>query len=191
MADKNKVSGINEGEVDRILALVKECGGLVGIATIDGRVCGGLINYRVGTNYFMPVIAHDPEYNDYRLGTICCYLTICECITRGGKEFHFLWGREEYKSRFLGIQRDLDTLNVYRSSTQLILNSDIALRSAYKAYVRQVKLWLLDPKNRGSLISRIAIKSVRYLRNFRRIGFDTLGREKENISGESLEKIKE
>lgn len=190
MADKNKVSGINEGDVEQILAFVRECGGLVGIATINGSVCGGLISYRVGANYFMPIIAHDPAYNDYRLGILCCYASICECIRRGGKEFHLIWGREEYKYRFLGIQRDLDNLNVFRSSTQFVLNIYIALYGTYKAYVRYVKLWLLDPKNRRNLISRIAIKSMHYLKNFRRTGLRKLTQAKINTSQESLRKEK-
>src|SRR5207245_3753907 len=132
--------------------------GLVGVATVDGRVCAGVICSRSAANYFMHVIAHDPTYDEYRLGKLCCYLTICECINRGGKEFHFLWGRYEYKYRLLGVQRDLDHLTVYRSRAQFLLNGNLVLKNAYKGYGRQAKRWLLDPKRADSLIGKIATK---------------------------------
>ena len=159
MAAKNKVSLHDEKETEQLIHLVRMYG-LVGIATIDDRVCAGVICSRFGANYFMHVIAHDPQYDDYRLGKLCCYRTICECIDRGGKEFHFLWGPSEYKFRLLGVQRDLDNLDVYRSRVQLVLNGDMVLKTAFKGYGRQAKRWLLDPKRTDSFIARIATKAV-------------------------------
>lgn len=166
MAVKNEMSAHSEEKTEQLIRLVRMYG-LVGVAMIDGRVCAGVICSRFGANYFMHIIAHDPAYDDYRLGKLCCYLNICECINRGGREFHFLWGRYEYKYRFLGVQRDLDHLAVYRSRAQFLLNGNMVLKNAFKGYGRQAKRWLLDPKRTDSFIGRIATKVIGSMQNLR------------------------
>ncbi|HEY8101330.1 MAG TPA: GNAT family N-acetyltransferase [Burkholderiaceae bacterium] len=152
MSGKNKTSGITSAEAERLHALVKECG-MVCTLMINGRVCAGTICYQIGDNYFMRVIAHDSAYNSYRLGLLCCYLTITECIIRGGKNYHFLWGREEYKYRFLGRHRDFDSLTIYRSRARFFANTGPILKTAVKAQVKKAKLWLLDPANKDKALS--------------------------------------
>lgn len=163
MSDKSKVSAIDERETARLIYLTRERG-LVGVATIDGRICAGAITFRVGQNYFLSVLAHDPAYNSHRLGNQCCYLTICECIRRSGKEFHFLWGQYDYKYLFLGVQRDLHHLALYRSRLHMLLNADLALRVAFMGYVRQAKIWL----HQDTHISRFASKVLNSVRSLRK-----------------------
>ena len=163
MAAKNKVSKYDEKRTEQLIHLVRMCG-LVGVATIDDSVCAGAICCCIGPNYILHVIAHDSQYDAYGLGTLCCYRTICECIGRGGREFHFLWGREEYKFRLRGVEQDFDHLAVYRSRAQLLLNGNMVLKAAFKGYSRQAKRWLLDPKRTNSFIVRLA-KAVNGLRN--------------------------
>ena len=169
-AEKKKVDFVDDKEVSRVLAMVRECGGMVGLATIDGNICAGQISYRTGKNDFGAIIAHDPRYNEYWLGVITCYLTICECITRGAKEFHFQWGRQEYKYRLLGVQRDLDNVNIYRSHLSLVTNGSVALSCFCRGQLRRAKLWVLDPKNRENVIARAATRSIRYLQSARQSG---------------------
>jgi hypothetical protein len=152
MSGKNKVSGINDAEAKRLHALVKESG-IVCTLMINDRVCAGTICYQFGDNYFMRVIAHDSAYSDYRLGLLCCYLTICECINRGGKNYHFLWGREEYKYRLLGQHRNFDSLTIYRSRTSFLANTGPILKQATKARISKAKLWLLDPANKDKALA--------------------------------------
>jgi CelD/BcsL family acetyltransferase involved in cellulose biosynthesis len=168
MAEKNKPSLIDAEETCRIISLVKKCG-LVGVATIDGRVCAGAISYRAGNNYFLSILAHDPAYDEYWLGILSCYLTVCECIARGGKEFHFLWGRYEYKFTLLAVQRDLDNLVVYRSHAQRLMNGDMVLKTALEAYRRQASLWLHDAARRDTALARWALSALHYLRSLRRV----------------------
>jgi hypothetical protein len=151
MKTKRKISGINTAESERLHALVRKCGLLCTI-TIDGRVCAGTICYQFGDNYFMRVIAHDSVYSDYRLGLLCCYLTIAECILRGGKNYHFLWGREEYKYRFLGQHRSFDSLTIYRSGFHYLANLFSIIKTASKARFTALKLWLLDPDNKDDAL---------------------------------------
>lgn len=163
MAGKRKTSYLDDEEIDRLLRLVR-AGGLVAAITIDGRTCAGTICSCVGGNYFSYVNAHDPAYDAYRLGTLCCYLTICECIARGGREFHLLWGRYEYKYLLAGRQRDLDHLDIYRSRAALWLHAGQVLRNALAAALRQMKFRALDMERKHASGWQRAIAGARRMR---------------------------
>jgi hypothetical protein len=141
MAGKKKASTIDTEKIDALIAHAHDCG-LVGVATMDGRVCAGAISFRSDRNYFLSVIAHDPRYDEYWLGILCCYMTICECIARSGREFHFLWGEYDYKYTLQGVRRDLDNLALYRSPVQMLWHADVALNMARGALARHMHLWL-------------------------------------------------
>ncbi len=145
MASKNKLSDIDQHETENILQLVRHSG-LVGVITIDGRVCAGAISCRTGNNYFLMVLAHEPAFDRYSLGFLCCYLTICACIARGGREFHFLWGRYDYKLTFLGQVRRLDHLLVYRSRLAQLGQLGLALAAWRHARLRRLTMYLQQAK---------------------------------------------
>jgi len=164
MADKNIVSVIDEEETRRIIRLVQRCG-LVGIMTIDGRIAAGALSYRAGSNYFLNVLAHAPRYDDYCIGFLCCYRTICECIARGGTEFHFLWGRYEYKFTLGAVRRDLANVTLYRSWVQVAQHADLAWQQARDGYARRAKLWV---KYGDTPLSRRARQLVQHVQNAKR-----------------------
>ncbi|TFW34374.1 GNAT family N-acetyltransferase [Massilia horti] len=145
IASKNQASTHTGEKTRQLFRLVKECG-VVLVARIDGRVCAGVICSEVGGNFFMHVVAHDPVYDDYRVGKVCCYLSICDAIARGAREYHFLWGRYEYKYRLLGQQRDFDRLVIYRSRLALLLNLGLFVNIAWRGYGRRAKWWLFDER---------------------------------------------
>jgi hypothetical protein len=167
MAGKSIVSRIDEEETQWIVRFARQCG-IVGVATIDGRVCGGAIGFRIGDNYFMHVIAHDPAYNDYSLGILCYYDTICEGIVRGGKHFHLLLGRYEYKYRLLGVTQEIAHVDVYRNYFQTLLHGRRIGATAISAWVRETKLWLLEAERRDDPKSRLATRFVRAARMVKR-----------------------
>lgn len=168
MACKGKVSGIDEEEERRLIQLAKLCG-FVGVATVNGQVVAGVVAYRFQDNYFSYVRAHDPGYNDYRLGIVGAYLLICECILRNGKELHFMWGREQHKLLLNGKMRDLDHLTVYRSSAQFLMNADMVLKNMLSGYYRQAKLRFLDSaKQDDDITARLANKLLKALRCMKR-----------------------
>ncbi|OWW21609.1 GNAT family N-acetyltransferase [Noviherbaspirillum denitrificans] len=172
MATKNKESEIDDAETGRLARLVRESG-LVSAMLLDGRVVAGTVCSRIGANYFMHTNAHDPAYDDARLGKLCCTMTILDCIARGGKEFHFMWGRFEYKYLLLGVQRDYDELTVYRSPARMLLHGASAVRIACSGYSREWKFRLLDLANKpeeGSLLLRGAARSLNFLRTLRQTG---------------------
>lgn len=170
MARKNKISSIDESEMKRIIDLVKRHG-VVGVVTINGRICAGAITFHIGENYVSRVNAHDPEYDDYRLGILCCYLTICECIRRGGREFHFMHGKYDYKTSLLGIYQKFDAIAVYRSRIHYLLNVRTAIRIELDAAILGVKRWLLDKAGRNDGVAARTIGSyVNRLRKLIRLG---------------------
>lgn len=144
----------------QLIRLVKECG-VVLVATIEGRVVAGVICTMVGGNAFMHVVAHDPAYDDYRIGKVCCYLSICDAIKRGAANYHFLWGRYEYKYRLLGKQRDYDRLVIYRSRLAVLLGLKTYLRTAWRGYGRRAKWWLLDERQKDNKWAQLVLAAWR------------------------------
>jgi hypothetical protein len=170
MAGRFKSSYIDSAETARILELLRHRG-FVCALRVDGRLCAGTINYRFGDNFFLQVVAHDPAFDAYGLGTLCCYLTITRCIEHGGKEYHFLWGQYEYKYRLLGVQRNLDQLTIYRSPACVLLNGALALRNAWSGYKYEVRTWLLDKarrKDQSSVMTSLAFHGINKLRSIKR-----------------------
>lgn len=167
---KNQLSYIDQQETERIIKLVRLCG-LIKVIRLNGEICAGTINFRFGENYFLKVIAHDPAYDAYGFGNLCCYLSICECIARKGKEYHFLWGKYEYKYRFMGVQKNLSTLVIYRSSAALVMNSG----SVFKFYCRRCKHSMLDwaqskarTNDSSRVLDRMAFQCLNNLKKLKR-----------------------
>jgi hypothetical protein len=158
MEGKGKVAGIDDDELQRIIALAKECG-LLNVIRVDGRIIAGTINFQAGENYFLEVIAHDPAYNDFRVGTLCCYLTICECIRRGGREYHFLWGPHEYKYRLLGVERRLCHITIYRSRRALLGHPVVALKDLKNKWRRQAQQQLRSLRESNNPVAGV-LKSL-------------------------------
>ena len=166
MAGKKKKFSLDEEMTEGLVKLSKACG-FVNVVKVDGRLCAGSISYRFGSSYFAFVNAHDPEFDDYWLGTLCYYFTICASIARGGKRLHMGWGRYDYKSRLLGIQQDFDRLVIYRSRAHMVLNCDSVASTAVKGHVRRLKLWLQDPERENSFLSRAAVNAMYVFRKVR------------------------
>jgi hypothetical protein len=141
MANKKSAFTLPNGQIEKTIKLAKACG-LVSVLLIDGKICAGSICYQVGKHYFMEVSTHDPTYNDYRLGTLCCYLTIRSCIERAGKQCHLLWGRSSYKFNFLGVLHHLDKVTIYRSRFHTILYGHIYLSTTAGKIFRHMKTWM-------------------------------------------------
>jgi hypothetical protein len=163
MRDKGKVSYLDEAETQRLLRIARDRGAIATIR-IDGRICAGAIYALYGSSYFSYVNAHDPQFDSYRLGTVSCYLTICDCIHRGGKEFHFLWGRYAYKYMLQGEHRDLSRVLVYRSRSALVRHAAIAARSAVNAASHRAKYWILEPERQNHPVVRAVVNAVKKIR---------------------------
>ncbi|HJV50550.1 MAG TPA: GNAT family N-acetyltransferase [Noviherbaspirillum sp.] len=168
MKSKNIVPRFDEAEIRWIVAFAKECG-IVGVARIDGKVCAGAIGFRIGDNYFMHVIAHHPQYNDYSLGILCYYHTICEGIARGARSFHLLQGRYGYKYRLLAERRDIVHLDVYRSRLAMLASLAHVVRKEARGRIWLAKQWLLhDLEHKEGAGYRMLARAVNFLRRTKR-----------------------
>lgn len=167
MASKNKVSAYTRDEIERQLGLVRHCG-LVGIARIDGRICAGALSFRSGDNYALSVLAHDEVYNDYSLGVLCAHQIICDCIERGATEFHFLWGRYDYKFLLKGKERALENLSIYRSSLRILPHAGIFLRNSLDGWQHRIAERLRNIGKQKSAPVRIGLRLLANLRAAKR-----------------------
>ena len=163
MAGKKKVSAIDHAEAERISRLVKS-NGFLSLIKIDGQIGAGAICYWTGQNVSSHVNAHDPDYDDFRLGTLVCFLTICECIKRGANQFHFLWGKNEYKYALGGIHQDLDRVYVYRSPANLLFDSKNIIQENARDIAQRSKYWLLEEMKKDTQLARYLQKSVKMVR---------------------------
>jgi CelD/BcsL family acetyltransferase involved in cellulose biosynthesis len=114
MRNKKMVSAIDAALEDKIIRFSRSYG-IVGTVRLNGRVAAGTICYGVGGHCYADVIAHDPAYNKYSIGQVCIYLMIQSLIERGMHAFHLAEGRNDYKYRLLGENRDLYFLSIFRS----------------------------------------------------------------------------
>ncbi len=120
---KGKVFGIDPAFARGLWRLARECG-FVMVASIDNKVCAGLICFRHGSYCFAHVVAHDRKYDAFWLGTLCYYLTICETIRHGDTVFNMGQLEYDYKTRLLAHKRNLDRIEVYRSYRHCLLRFD-------------------------------------------------------------------
>lgn len=176
---KAQHSHLGEQEFLNILELARRRG-MMTVAMIDGAVCGGLICWRVDRQYFMRIIAHDPRYDDYKIGSICCYLSMRECIARGGAEFHFLFGRMPYKYRFLGTGRIFDRIVIYRSHLAMLRHWRLAGQTMLNGWNQATRLWLQDAEHKNDWAARSTMAAIRTWRRVKQF------RKKTNLTAQTI-----
>ena len=149
-------------DVERIIALARMCG-FVNVLTIDGRLCAGSVNYRIGTTYVGGITGYDPEYEKYGLGRVCVHESIRESIARGGKKYYLGGGAFEFKQRLLGVPLCMDELHIYRSRIKMLLNLGRAARVVMLGRVRYLKKML--HQNNQKAWAKFVFKSFHFFRN--------------------------
>jgi hypothetical protein len=141
MTARGKSAAIDATETQHLLTMAAECG-LFGVAKINGRICAGAFSCRIGDSYVMLLSASDPAMSVYRLGLLTCLWSVSDCIQRGGRQCHMLWGRYQYKHQLLAEPKNLYRLIVYPSFRQMGTQPLTVLRMFfYGRYVRSVQ-WL-------------------------------------------------
>lgn len=148
-------------DVGRITRLARACG-FVNIFSIDGRICAGSINYRVGASYFGEVTGYDRHYEKFGLGKLCVHQTICS-IARGGKKFYLGGGVFDFKQRMLGEVLAMDELHIYRSRFKQWVHADVAARALAVARVRRLKKTLHLKKQEKW--AKLVFKSAYFIQN--------------------------
>jgi hypothetical protein len=141
LRQKGVPGALGEPEACRLIAMVRECGE-VGLVTIGGRVCAGTIVFRVGDDVVTQLVAHDPAYDEYRLGTLACYFTICHFIDAGVRHFYFRSGRSFGTPALQGARRLLYHTMLYRSLWDGVLDGANALRILCSGWTRELECWM-------------------------------------------------
>lgn len=139
---KGRSFAIDEEEAQHIVRLVRQSGAIL-VATIDAQLCGGTIMYRFGKNWISKVNAHDPAFDDYRLGMLCCYLSIGKAIESGAQHFHLGNSWYEYKTALLGEFQPFDHIALYRSPGALVRHAGTAFKTACEGYTLKANRWVL------------------------------------------------
>lgn len=136
MAAKQKEAYIGEEDVEGIMRLVRTHGYFVAV-TVEGKLCAGSIWYSVGRRSFMHVTAHDPRFDEFRLGNLIQLKSILHCIARGGRECWLMGGFRPHKAKFGAQPRHLDSIVIYRSRGQFLRDwRRVAKATAWKIVLR-------------------------------------------------------
>lgn len=119
MENKGKSYAMSDAEESQLSTQMQQVGMLFALR-LEGEICAGLLCSVTGTDIYMHVVAHDPAYDDLRLGLVCCALAIQHSIELRFVRFHFLWGHYDYKRRLGGSARPLYRVLVAREPLQLL-----------------------------------------------------------------------
>jgi hypothetical protein len=163
-------SGIKPEEASWLTELAKTNGLLV-LALLDGKVCGGSLSFRLGDHYFALLNGYDARFAKYSLGMLCCYLAMTEKIQRGAREAHLLWGRNQYKFKLLGVARDVANLDVYRSRLLYCRYFKRVGRNALDNLVQRQKWKLLENEQRRGFLPALLSQIVKIMRRIKRSNF--------------------
>lgn len=143
MTARGKSAHIDPAETERLLTMAAECG-LFGIGVIQGRVCAGALSCRIGDTYVMLLSASDPAMSTYRLGMLTCLWSIADCIERGARECHLLWGRYAYKHQLQAVPRALHRMTVYPSVKDMLLQPVTVLMMLLRSQYVRGEYWLRE-----------------------------------------------
>lgn len=163
MEQKGICSYHNEDSTMELFALAKKYG-LIGLALIDGKICGGIIQLRIGSHWFSHTISHDPTYDTYRLGQLCNLYGLVATIEHGGGVFHFGWGRSEHKYRMGAKQTNLFKLDIYRSVLSMARDAQGVTIRVLASGRRKFKFWVAAHENGGNVHIAQAIKRLKEIK---------------------------
>ena len=104
------------------LQLLLNARGLTGLASIDGRLCGGTLACRIADDVYSLVNAHDPAHDKLGLGNLCRHLMIVDAIRAGAKRFHLLGGNYASKRACLAQRITLQHVVLHRDHWQRLLD---------------------------------------------------------------------
>jgi hypothetical protein len=104
-----------DGEQEQKLIKYATTRGLLGLLFLDNQLAAGSILSLSGKQAFLDFLTHDPKYDRFNLGNVCLFFTIKYCIGINKENLHLLWGTVEYKRRFLGKDKKMVDLTIFRN----------------------------------------------------------------------------
>jgi hypothetical protein len=136
--NKNQVPSHTAESIDWLRRIIQKFGVVI-LAKQHDRICGGVLCTNVNGKFFMHVVAHDSDFDSLRMGKVCCYLSICDAIRRGGSEYHMLSGEYDYKYKFLGKKFEFERISFYRSKTAVLSTLPFFMKMELKGRGRILK----------------------------------------------------
>ncbi len=121
LAQKARRSAL-DASAARQLQLLLRARGIVGLAHIDGRLCGGTLACRIADDVYSLVNAHDPACDRAGLGNLCRHLMILAAIRAGARRFHLLGGNYASKRPCLARRLTLQHVVLHRSRRERMLD---------------------------------------------------------------------
>lgn len=169
MASKQRTSALNTEACDKLISLISKRG-MVGMASVNGRLCGGTLACRIGDDLYSLVNAHEPAYDTFSLGSVCRHLMITESIKMQAQRFHLLGGQFETKKMVLGKRQQLEHLALYRSRAQQILHAGEIAQLVWRSATYQAQTWLEQQASvrDKTLLSKTAAFAFTALRSVKR-----------------------
>lgn len=175
MASKQRASALNTETSDKLISLISKRG-MVGMASINGRLCGGTLACRIGDDLYSLVNSHEPAYDAFSLGSVCRHLMITDAIKMQAQRFHLLGGQFATKKTVLGKRQQLDHLALYRSRMQQILHTGEIAQLAWRSAMYQSQTWLEHQASLRdkTLLSKTAALAFTFMRSVKRQLLDLL-----------------
>ncbi len=116
----------NAGLSERTADLLRRCG-QIRVTTIAGEEAAIHFCFRVGSTAYALEGAHDPAYDDHRLGFLTMYETVCAAIESGAVRFNALEGTAGPKALLGARPVRFTRLSVFRSRVSRLRSLDEAL----------------------------------------------------------------
>ncbi len=127
LSRKSRQSSLGASSANKLQMLMR-ARGLLGLAYIDGRLCGGTLACRIADDVYSLVNAHDPAYDRLGLGNLCRHLMILDAIRKGARRFHLLGGNYASKRACLARRITLQHVVIHRDRWQRLLDWRTQLR---------------------------------------------------------------
>lgn len=159
MYSKGIIPGINKTYRNRIIKYAQNYGVLCYIE-VEGEIIAGCIASMIHKDVFSQIVGHKTCFNNYCVGKLCLWNLIKYAIEKEAFTFHFLWGKGEYKSRFL-------------AQPQMVYSYFVCKSFSFNCFIAFIKAAIIRDlfKFKDSEVS-IPIKNV--IRFFRKIRLRTL-----------------
>jgi hypothetical protein len=169
MVVKRKKAYVGEEHLESLMRLIRTHG-YVGVATIDGKLCGGSVWYWVGRRNFLHLIAHDPKFDQYKLGNQTLLMAIRYWIGRGGRECWLMGGGEAHKSKFRAVSRCFESVVIYRSRDAFLHHWRRAAAIAVQRLMHRVHVGIRERAGGEGLEARFLLRCLALGRSLKRLG---------------------
>ncbi len=127
LAMKSRASALGASSATQLQWLMR-ARGMIGLASIDGKLCGGTLACRIADDVYSLVNAHDPAFDKLGLGNLCRHLMILDAIRSGARRFHLLGGNYASKRACLARRITLQHVVMHRDRWQRLLDWHTQLR---------------------------------------------------------------